>query len=77
MKRSEYRSKHRMDLREKVGVKEKRDYKKPETNEELNEKVNAFAKDKIYQISKAGSSKHERSEAFDAVEKRTDRKSGC
>ena len=58
-----------MDLREKVGVKEKRDYKKPETNEELNEKVQAFTKDKIYQISKAGSSKHQRSEAFDQLKK--------
>src|SRR5450432_2503485 len=57
------------DLREKVGAKEKRDYKKPETNEELNAKVQAFTKDKIYQISKAGSSKHQRSEAFDALKK--------
>ncbi len=53
----------------KVGIKEKRDYKKPETNEELHEKVKAFTKDKIYQISKAGSSKHERSEAFDQLKK--------
>ena len=58
-----------VDLRAKVGAKEKRDYKKPETNEALNEKVQAFAKDKIYQISKAGSSKHQRSEAFDALKK--------
>ncbi len=61
--------KAQLDLREKVGVKEKRDYKKPETNEELNEKVKAFTKDKIYQISKAGSSKHQRSEAFDQLKK--------
>jgi polyribonucleotide nucleotidyltransferase len=58
-----------VDLRAKVGAKEKRDYKKPETNEVLNEKVQAFTKDKIYQISKAGSSKHQRSEAFDALKK--------
>lgn len=58
-----------VDLRTKVGAKEKRDYKKPETNEALNEKVHAFAKDKIYQISKAGSSKHQRSEAFDVLKK--------
>jgi polyribonucleotide nucleotidyltransferase len=57
------------DLRAKVGAKEKRDYKKPETNEALNLKVQAFTKDKIYQISKAGSSKHQRSEAFDALKK--------
>jgi polyribonucleotide nucleotidyltransferase len=58
-----------IDLRTKVGAKEKREYKKPETNEALNEKVQAFAKDKIYQISKAGSSKHQRSEAFDVLKK--------
>jgi polyribonucleotide nucleotidyltransferase len=57
------------DLREKVGAKPKRDYKKPETNEELNAKVQAFTKDRIYQISKAGSSKHKRSEAFDQLKK--------
>ncbi len=57
------------ELREKVGAKEKRDYKKPETNEELNAKVKAFTKDQIYQISKAGSSKHERSDAFDQLKK--------
>jgi polyribonucleotide nucleotidyltransferase len=61
--------KGQLDLREKVGVKAKREYKKPETNEELNAKVQAFTKDKIYQISKAGSSKHKRSEGFDAVKK--------
>jgi polyribonucleotide nucleotidyltransferase len=58
-----------VDLRTKVGAKEKRDYKKPETNEALNEKVQVFAKNKIYQISKAGSSKHQRSEAFDVLKK--------
>jgi polyribonucleotide nucleotidyltransferase len=31
--------------------------------------VQAFTKDKIYQISKAGSSKHQRSEAFDVLKK--------
>jgi polyribonucleotide nucleotidyltransferase len=61
--------KGQMDLREKIGVKEKRDYKKPETSEELNAKVGAFTKDRIYQISKAGSSKHQRSEAFDTLKK--------
>ncbi|MBS1665908.1 MAG: polyribonucleotide nucleotidyltransferase [Bacteroidetes bacterium] len=55
------------ELRQQVGIKTKRDYKKPEQNEALQEKVNAFAKDKIYQISKAGSSKHERSDAYDKL----------
>jgi len=55
------------ELRAKVGVTAKRDYKKPEQNEELLQKVNAFAKDKVYEISKAGSSKHERSDAYDKL----------
>jgi polyribonucleotide nucleotidyltransferase len=55
------------ELRAKVGVKGKREYKKPEQNEELQQKVNAFTKDRVYQISKAGSSKHERSEAYDKL----------
>ncbi|HSZ86584.1 MAG TPA: polyribonucleotide nucleotidyltransferase, partial [Puia sp.] len=42
----------------------KRDYKKPVQNEELNTKVIAFAKDKVYEISKAGTEKSERSDAF-------------
>lgn len=57
------------ELRAAVGVTGKRDYKKPEGSEEINEKVIAFAKDKIYQISKAGSSKNERTEAFDTLKK--------
>ena len=61
--------KGQLELRDKVGSKPKRDYKKPPTNDELNAKVIAFAKDKVYQISKAGSSKHQRSEAFDSVKK--------
>jgi polyribonucleotide nucleotidyltransferase len=61
--------KGQVDLREKVGIRAKRDYKKPETNEELHVKVAAFTKDRIYQISKAGSSKHERSDAFDQLKK--------
>ena len=52
------------ELRSKKGITEKRDYKKPEQNEELNQKVIAFAKEKVYQISKAGSSKHQRSDAY-------------
>jgi polyribonucleotide nucleotidyltransferase len=55
------------ELRTKAGVTGKRDYTKPVTNEELQQKVVAFTKDKIYQISRAGSSKHERSDAYDAL----------
>jgi polyribonucleotide nucleotidyltransferase len=61
--------KAQLELREKAAVNGKREYKKPETNEELNAKVQAFTRDKIYQISKAGSSKHQRSEAFEQLKK--------
>ncbi|HET9057474.1 MAG TPA: polyribonucleotide nucleotidyltransferase [Chitinophagaceae bacterium] len=52
------------ELREAAGVTGKREYPKPEQNQVLHEKVLAFAKDKIYEISRKGSSKNERSEAF-------------
>ena len=51
-------------LRDLVGVNSKRDYKKPYRNEELNEKIKAFAKDKMYAISASASAKHERSAAY-------------
>lgn len=52
------------ELREKCGAPAKRDYVKPYRNEELNQKIIGFAKDKMYQISSAASTKQERSEAF-------------
>ncbi|MEP6845934.1 MAG: polyribonucleotide nucleotidyltransferase, partial [Panacibacter sp.] len=52
------------ELSEKKGVTSKRDYKKPEENEEIKAKVTAFAKDKIYAISKSASAKHDRSDAY-------------
>ena len=52
------------ELRDLKAVTGKRDYRKPEANEEINQKVIAFAKDKVYAISKAGSAKNERSEAY-------------
>ncbi len=57
------------DLRDLVGSAVKRAYTKPYRNEELNEKITAFAKDKMYAISSAASAKHERSDAFDALKK--------
>jgi polyribonucleotide nucleotidyltransferase len=51
-------------LRDKKGVTGKRDYKKPETNEEIQQKVYAFAKDRVYAISKSASAKSERYEAY-------------
>ncbi|HMF71146.1 MAG TPA: polyribonucleotide nucleotidyltransferase, partial [Flavitalea sp.] len=55
------------ELRTKKGLTAKREYTKPVQNEELNAKVIAFAKDKVYEISKAASSKHARSDAFDQL----------
>ena len=57
------------ELREKAGVKGKRDYKKPYRNEALNEKISAFAKDKMYAIASTPSAKNERKEAFDQLAK--------
>lgn len=56
------------ELRNLKGVTSKRDYPKPVQNEELREKVNAFAKDKVYEVAKSGSSKHARSENFKKIE---------
>ena len=51
-------------LRTLKGITSKRDYPKPYTNDELEQKINEFAKDKMYAIAKSASSKHERSDAF-------------
>ena len=56
--------KAQQELREKKGVTTKRGYRKPESSEEIKNKVYAFATDKVYQIAKSGVSKHERSSAF-------------
>ena len=55
------------ELRDLVGSKTKREYTKPYRNEELDTKIQAFAKDKMYAISSAASAKHDRSAAFDAL----------
>jgi polyribonucleotide nucleotidyltransferase len=55
------------DLRALVGQTTKREYKKPYRNEELEQKINGFAKDKMYAIASAASAKHERSDAFAAL----------
>ena len=57
------------DLRALLGNIAKREYTKPYRNEELDEKIIAFAKDKMYAISSAASEKHARSDAFDALKK--------
>lgn len=55
------------ELRAQVGITTKRDYKKPYRNEELNQKIIAFAKDKMHAIASTASAKHERSDAFKAL----------
>ncbi len=57
------------ELRQKVGVEGKRDYTKPVTNEEIQQKVNDFASERVYGISKAGSNKYDRSKAYDELKK--------
>ena len=55
------------ELRDKKGVGPKRDYKKPEQNEEINRKVVEFTTERVNQIARAASSKHDRSGAFDTL----------
>jgi len=52
------------ELRDKKGVTGKREYPKPEQDEELKQKVIAFGKNRMHQIAKSGTGKHERGEAF-------------
>lgn len=56
-----------VELVNKVGKKETRTYELEETDEELEVKITELAYQKCYDIAKIGSSKHERSEKFDAV----------
>jgi polyribonucleotide nucleotidyltransferase len=55
------------ELRDKAGAKPKREYTKPYRNETLEEKIIAFAKDKMLAISSKASAKNERKEAFDQL----------
>ncbi|MBA2561626.1 MAG: polyribonucleotide nucleotidyltransferase [Chitinophagaceae bacterium] len=53
------------ELRDKCGAKTKRLYPKPHRNNELQDKINDFAKIKMLEISSAASAKHYRAYAFD------------
>ncbi|MBK6935570.1 MAG: polyribonucleotide nucleotidyltransferase [Chitinophagaceae bacterium] len=55
------------ELRDLAGVKGKREYTKPATDEALKEKVYAFAQPKVYEVAKSFSGKHERSDRFDVI----------
>lgn len=54
-------------LAEAFGKKEVREYQGEREDEALAKKINDMAYDKVYAIAKAGSAKHERSAAFDAI----------
>ncbi|MBC7650729.1 MAG: polyribonucleotide nucleotidyltransferase [Deinococcales bacterium] len=54
-------------LRAAKGITAVRDYKKPAEDVDIKTKVEAFAKDKIYNISRKGSAKNERSDAYSAL----------
>lgn len=56
------------ELRNLKGVTGKREYAKPVHNEELREKVKAFAQQKVYEVAKGGLAKKERSEKFSAIQ---------
>jgi len=55
------------ELCNKKGITGKRAYPKPEQDEELKQKVIAFSKDRMYQVAKSSTGKHERGEAFKAL----------
>jgi len=54
-------------LRDLKGITAKRDYVKPEHNEEVREKVTAFAKQKVYEVAKGALAKHDRSDKFKTI----------
>jgi polyribonucleotide nucleotidyltransferase len=54
-------------LAEAFGKKEVREYAGETEDEELAKKVHALVYDKVYAVAQAGSAKHERSAAFDAI----------
>jgi polyribonucleotide nucleotidyltransferase len=59
--------KAQQELRDLKGVAGKRDYTKPVTDEVLEQKVTAFAKQKVYEVAKGALPKHERSDKFAAI----------
>ncbi|HEY4148648.1 MAG TPA: polyribonucleotide nucleotidyltransferase, partial [Chitinophagaceae bacterium] len=56
------------ELRALKGVTAKRDFKKPDHDEELRAKVKDFASSKVYEVAKAALSKHERSDKFEEIQ---------
>ena len=56
-----------LELQEAVGKTVKREYSHEENDEDLRKVVNDFCYNRCYEIAKSGSSKHERSDAFEAL----------
>jgi polyribonucleotide nucleotidyltransferase len=56
------------ELRKLKGITEKRSFVAPTVNEALKAKVTAFAQPKVYALAKSGSTKHQRSDGFDAIQ---------
>ena len=54
-------------LRDLVGAATKREYPKPYTNDALEERIRAFAANKMYTVAKGALGKHERREALKAI----------
>ncbi len=59
--------KAQQELRDKIGQTGKRTYAAPYRNEELHQKINEFAEERIKEIARAGSAKHDRSDAFEKL----------
>jgi polyribonucleotide nucleotidyltransferase len=59
--------KAQMELRDLVGVSEKRDYPKPEQNETIRERVNELGKAKMEELARANVKKAARKEQYDAI----------
>ncbi len=56
------------ELRDKKGVTGKREYTKPYSNEALNERIAAFASERIAQVARGAMSKHDRKDALKAIQ---------
>jgi polyribonucleotide nucleotidyltransferase len=60
--------KAQQELREMIGAKPKRDYTRPEQNEELRKRVYDFATERMKQLSKGNLPKQERKDAYKAIQ---------
>jgi polyribonucleotide nucleotidyltransferase len=56
-----------LNLAKAAGKKDVREYETEREDDALAKKIHALAYDKVYSVAKAGSAKHERSAAFDAI----------